>query len=98
MKKLKEIEKMFPDSHRTENGQILVIKACYVGDNFYDYGEEGALTTFYELEENNIDYLKCKSLQELIYTIEQYMNDENYDVLNNLLDVLQERNYYQNYK
>jgi hypothetical protein len=26
------------------------------------------------------------------------MNDENYDVLNNLLDVLQERNYYQNYK
>lgn len=50
------------------------------------------------LEENNIDYLKCKSLQELIYTIEQYMNDENYDVLNNLLDVLQERNYYQNYK
>ena len=39
------------------------------------------------LEENNIDYLKCKSLQELIYTIEQYMNDENYDVLNNLLDV-----------
>lgn len=50
------------------------------------------------LEENNIDYLKCKSLQELIYTIEQYMNDENYDILNNLLDVLQERNYYQNYK
>jgi hypothetical protein len=50
------------------------------------------------LEENNIDYNKCKTLQELIYTIEQYIDDNNYDVLNNLLDVLQERNYYQNYK
>ncbi len=50
------------------------------------------------LEENNIDFRKCKSLSELIYTIEMYINDENSDVLNNLLDVLQERNYYQNYK
>ncbi len=50
------------------------------------------------LEENNIDYSKCKTLQELIYTIEQYIDDNNYDVLNNLLDILQERNYYQNYK
>ena len=50
------------------------------------------------LEENNIDYNKCKTLQELIYTIEQYIDDNNYDILNNLLDVLQERNYYQNYK
>lgn len=50
------------------------------------------------LEENNIDYNKCKTLQELIYTIEQYIDNNNYDVLNNLLDVLQERNYYQNYK
>ena len=36
-------------------------------------------------------------LSELIYTIEQYLDDDNYDVLNNLLDVLQERNYYENY-
>ncbi len=50
------------------------------------------------LEENNIDYKKCKSLSELIYLIEMYINDENQDVLNNLLDILQERNYYQNYK
>ena len=50
------------------------------------------------LEENNIDYSKCKTLQELIYTIEQYIDDNNYDVLNNLLDILQEINYYQNYK
>ena len=50
------------------------------------------------LEENNINYKKCKSLTELIYLIEMYINDENQDVLNNLLDILQERNYYQNYK
>ena len=50
------------------------------------------------LEENNIDFTKCKTLSELIYTIEIYINDENSDVLNNLLDILQERNYYQNYK
>ena len=50
------------------------------------------------LEENNIDFKKCKTLSELIYLIEMYINDENQDVLNNLLDILQERNYYQNYK
>ena len=64
MKKLKEIEKMFPDSHRTENGQILVIKACYVGDNFYDYGEEPRPVIFYPqydflINDTRIHILEC---------------------------------------
>lgn len=40
MLKLKEIEKMFPESERSEDGQMLYIKACDVGDNFYDYDDE----------------------------------------------------------
>lgn len=40
MRKLKEIEKMFSGCWRSDNGQIVYIKACEVGDNFYDYGEE----------------------------------------------------------
>ena len=39
MKKLKEIEKEFPHSWRTDNGQQLYIRWCEVGDNFYDYGQ-----------------------------------------------------------
>lgn len=47
MKTLKEIEKMFPDSYRSEDGQKLVLKACDVGNNFYDYGEPEKKLTFY---------------------------------------------------
>ena len=41
MKKLKEIEKLFGSQgcYRNDNDQILLIRACFVGDNFYDYGE-----------------------------------------------------------
>ncbi len=40
MKTLKEIEKMFPDSFRSDNWQHLFIKNCHVGNGIYDYGEE----------------------------------------------------------
>ncbi len=49
------------------------------------------------LKEYNIDYLSCKSLNELIYKIETIYDETNDDVLNNLLDVLSERDYYENY-
>lgn len=49
------------------------------------------------LEEFNIDYMSCKSLSDLIYVIEEINNEAEYDVLSNLLDVLQERNYYENF-
>ena len=49
------------------------------------------------LKEYNIDYLSVKSLNELIYKIETVYDETNDDVLNNLLDVLSERDYYENY-
>ena len=49
------------------------------------------------LKEYNIDYLSCKSLNKLIYKVETIYDETNDDVLNNLLDVLSERDYYENY-
>lgn len=45
----------------------------------------------------NINYLKCTSLNDLIYEVEIAFEETNDDVLNNLLDILSERNYYENY-
>jgi len=47
MLKLKEIEKMFYDTYRTENGQKLCIYACNVGENGYEYGEPEPPITYY---------------------------------------------------
>ena len=49
------------------------------------------------LKEYNIDYLSCKSLSELIYKVEHVYDETNDDVLNNLLDALSERDYYENF-
>ena len=49
------------------------------------------------LKEYNIDYLSCKSLSELIFKIETVYDEKRDDVLNNLLDILSERDYYENY-
>ena len=49
------------------------------------------------LKEYNIDYLSCKTLNELIYKVEAIYDETNDDILNNLLDVLSERDYYENY-
>lgn len=49
------------------------------------------------LEEYNIDYKNISNLSELIQILESVFDETNDDVLNNLLDVLQERNYYENY-
>lgn len=49
------------------------------------------------LKEYNIDYLSCKSLNELIYKIETVCDEHYDDVLNNLLDILSERDYYENF-
>ena len=44
MEKLKNIERKLDelgvDWFRSENGQNIEIKACEIGNNFYDYGEE----------------------------------------------------------
>lgn len=49
------------------------------------------------LEEYRIDYLRCHSLKELIREIEKTYEDIDDDVLYNLLNVLAERDYYENY-
>jgi hypothetical protein len=49
------------------------------------------------LKEYNIVYLNCKSLNEVIYKVEAVYDETNDDILNNLLDILSERDYYENY-
>lgn len=49
------------------------------------------------LESYNIEYKNVNNLSELIYIIESVFDETSDDILNNLLDVLQERNYYENY-
>ena len=46
----------------------------------------------------NIDVGNCKSMEELIYKINDASNDydDDYDELDYLLEQLQERNYYEN--
>lgn len=49
------------------------------------------------LEEFNIDYRCFNNLSDLIYSIEEAYESTGEDILDNLLDVLSERNYYENY-
>lgn len=49
------------------------------------------------LDEYEIDYRNVKTLSELIYKVEKAFEENDDDVLNNLLDVLSERNYYENF-
>lgn len=48
------------------------------------------------LKSYNIDYMKFSSLKDLIHELMEEI-EENDDVLENLLDVLSERDYYENY-
>lgn len=50
------------------------------------------------LDRFNIEYINMSSLSELIYELEIIEEDSDDDLLSNLLDVLSERNYYENYK
>lgn len=57
MKRLKDIEKRFgEDCWRSSNGQRLSVKACCLGDNFYDYGED---------EPEKLSYEYCPDLEGL---------------------------------
>lgn len=48
------------------------------------------------LERNNIHYERVSNLSELIYEIEEALNEEENDELENLQAELAERNYYEN--
>lgn len=49
------------------------------------------------LKEFNIDYMQYSNLRELIMALEELYETSGDDVINNLLDVLSERDYYENY-
>lgn len=49
------------------------------------------------LKSYNIDYMKFSSLKDLIHELMEEIEENNDDVLENLLDVLSERDYYENY-
>lgn len=50
------------------------------------------------LNQYNIDYMKYNSLSDLILEIDSIYDETNDDILLNLLDVLSERDYYENFK
>lgn len=49
------------------------------------------------LKSYNIDYIKFSSLKDLIHELMEEIEENDDDVLENLLDVLSERDYYENY-
>ena len=49
------------------------------------------------LKSYNIDYMKFSSLKDLIHELMEQIEENDDDVLENLLDVLSERDYYENY-
>ena len=49
------------------------------------------------LKSYNIDYMKVSSLKDLIHELMEEIEENDDDVLENLLDVLSERDYYENY-
>lgn len=49
------------------------------------------------LKSYNIDYMKFSSLKDLIHELMEEIEENDDDVLENLLDVLSERDYYENY-
>lgn len=50
------------------------------------------------LSSYNIDYSKYASIRELMIEVEEVFEECGDDILNNLLNVLAERDYYENYK
>ncbi len=50
------------------------------------------------LDAYNIDYTKCKSINELIFLIERSIDDDNYNDLDYVSSCLAEFNYYHNTK
>lgn len=63
-----------------------------VNDNLYLSMEQMEI-----LKNYNIDYTKYSSLKELIYDLLELREECDDDVIENLLDILSERDYYENY-
>ena len=50
------------------------------------------------LDKYNVDYKRIKSLSDLIFELENIEEETDDVLISNLLDVLSERNYYENFK
>lgn len=63
----------------------------YSKNNIYLTGEQVDI-----LDKYSIDYKNCKSINELIFLIDRYKDDDNYDELEQVQINLSEFNYYHN--
>lgn len=70
MEKLKNIKRKLDEMEvnwsESENGQNIEIKACEIGNNFYDYGEEPTPIVFskqYEFlkDDHRVHIIDCQS-------------------------------------
>lgn len=77
-----------------------IINDLNLEDNFLEKRSNGLILRNSEisiLERNNIDYKKYNSISDIIYDIEEYLNDCNdNEELEWLSKELSERNYYEN--
>lgn len=81
---------MFDDIDVEINPDYTMIKK--VNGNLYLSEEQMEILKSY-----NIDYMKFSSLKDLIHELMEEIEENDDDVLENLLDVLSERDYYENY-
>ncbi len=85
-------------SMRNYNIDKLVSELDFNSNKFNDFGN-GILITNYEvsvLDKYKIDYKSCLSLKELIYRIEDYLDDYDIEDLNQVSLSISERDYYCN--
>lgn len=81
---------MFDDIDVEINPDYTMMKK--VNSNLYLSEEQMEILKSY-----NIDYMKFSSLKDLIHELMEEIEENDDDVLENLLDVLSERDYYENY-
>lgn len=70
-----------------------------IENRFIKYNKNNIILTGEQIDilnEYNIDYQTCKSINELIYLIERNIDDDNYEDLDWLSSTLAEFNYYHN--
>jgi len=70
-------------------------------DNFIGYNNKGIILTNREIEvlkRNNIEYQKYSSVSELLYEIDEILNETDDDELEITANNISERNYYLNTK
>mgnify|MGYP003571283489 CR=1 FL=1 len=77
-----EINNLF-DTNEINNNFIKKVGNCYLTNNEIEV-----------LNRYNIDYLKCKSNHELLYLVEECLEDIDAEDLEWLSGVLSERSYY----